>query len=83
MGFAPPPAPGSRIQELGDELIIRFAVKRSLAGAVFPLFVAGLICFGLLTDDTLTTPSRSVLRLFWPDVRHYWRSWSPGLARAR
>lgn len=58
MGFAPPPAPGSRIQELGDELIIRFAVKRSLAGAVFPLFVAGLICFGLLTDDTLTTPEQ-------------------------
>jgi hypothetical protein len=35
---APPPAPGSRIQELGDDLIVRFRAHRSWGSIVFLAF---------------------------------------------
>jgi hypothetical protein len=35
MEVAPPPAPGSRIQELGDDLIVRFRAHRSWGTIVF------------------------------------------------
>jgi hypothetical protein len=38
MDFAPPPEPGSRVQELGDHLIVRFRPRREWASVVFLTF---------------------------------------------
>jgi len=38
MHLAPPPSPGSRIQELGDTLVVRFRPRRSWGDIVFLTF---------------------------------------------
>jgi hypothetical protein len=46
MAFAPPPEPGSRIQELGDRLIVRFRPRRDWAAVVFLMFWLSLWTLG-------------------------------------
>ncbi len=38
MHLAPPPSPGSRIQELGDTLVVQFRPRRSWGDIVFLAF---------------------------------------------
>ena len=46
MHVAPPPSPGSRIQELGDTLVVRFRPRRSWGEIVFLGFWLALWTFG-------------------------------------
>jgi hypothetical protein len=46
MAFAPPPEPGSRIQELGDRLIVRFRPRRAWGAVVFLSFWLTCWTFG-------------------------------------
>lgn len=56
MDFAPPPSPGSRIQELGDDLIVHFRTRPSCASVIFAVIWVTVFSVGVIPEyrDTLT-----------------------------
>jgi hypothetical protein len=48
MDFAPPPSPGTRIQELGDDLIVRFRPRRN-----WPLIAFAVVWMAVFSVDAI------------------------------
>jgi hypothetical protein len=68
MDFAPPPAPGPRMQEVGDRLIVFFRPRRSWGTLVFlTVWLLGWTAGGLFAAAQLPTASsgEAAFLLFW------------------